>query len=465
MIHGDIGAAEKLGAGAQGRRSAGDPEAGADIDFAIVQVNRRFQHFQHRPGERRRLAYRLLAADGHGKLVPAHARQHSPGGHPLLQLAGDVGNQRIADVVPVVIVNVFKAVEVDKHHALQLVLRSFTHHVEALNQRPPVGQPAQPVGHGDGARQLFPARQLIQPQAAKEDEQQDQAGGHQRDQANAAGCRLSRFRSRQPRLPAEVANNLPGVGAQRHAIVAAGFGGVQMTNLKSIPELLQHIGVDVSGNHQIAPRIVVHLQAAHGRAYQANSDKGNPLPGSGYPGVGAGSVTQRRAVLGDHRLQPAAKKADIRLIKGLTAKRSPQHPVVLIEDKGTVVEIIYFEARTPGIKQPFGIERWGIGLLNGVVPDGVIQHQRHYAVHRGLHRAVNRKHRAVAVDLVRLDANQVLRQIKQGNNGSDQACSGEENNDRKRFGRRKMTPTRQVNHYLSSSRLGKNAPNILFFKE
>ena len=95
-----------------------------------------------------------------------------------------MNNQRIAYIVAVVIVNILKAVEIDKHHALRLVLRVFAYLIKTFDQRPPVWQAAQPVGHGNIARQLFAARQLVKPEAAEENKQQDQPRCHDGDQPN-----------------------------------------------------------------------------------------------------------------------------------------------------------------------------------------------------------------------------------------------------------------------------------------
>ena len=75
----------------------------------------------------------------------------------------------IADVVTVVIINVLKAVEIDKHHALRLIARIFTNLIKPFDQRPPVRQAAQPVGHGGMTRHAFATRQFVQPEAAEQD--------------------------------------------------------------------------------------------------------------------------------------------------------------------------------------------------------------------------------------------------------------------------------------------------------
>ena len=92
------------------------------------------------------MIHRLLPADGHGKLIAAHTGQQTVARHPLLQLPRNMGNKRVADLMPVVVVDILKPVEINKHHALGLMLRLIALLIQPPDQRPAVGQLAEPVG-------------------------------------------------------------------------------------------------------------------------------------------------------------------------------------------------------------------------------------------------------------------------------------------------------------------------------
>ena len=95
-------------------------------------------------------------------------------------------------------------------------------------------------------------------------------------------------------------------------------------------------------------------------------------------------------MLRDERMKTVAEKLGILFGKALTAKRSPQHAIVLVEHESAVIKVIDLKAGAPGVIEPLRIEPVGIGLMHRIVPDSVIHHQRQHAIHRGLHRAIHR---------------------------------------------------------------------------
>ena len=97
-----------------------------------------------------------------------------------------MADQSVAHIVAIVIIHILKTVQIDKHHALHIVLTRVAHLAEPQQQRTPVGQAAEPVNQGDLPRLTFAAGQLIHAEAAEQNKQQDQAGGHPGDQPHTA---------------------------------------------------------------------------------------------------------------------------------------------------------------------------------------------------------------------------------------------------------------------------------------
>ena len=155
----------------------------------------------------------------------------------------------------------------------------------------------------------------------------------------------------------------------------------------------------------------VTMADAHGRFSGLGVALTSTGAGAGNACPGAFTAAQRGGMLRNKRVEAAAEKLRILPGEGLAAKRSPQHAIVLIEHKGTVVKIVDFEARAPGVIQPAGIQYRGVGLFNRVVPNRVILYQRENAVHRCLLRAIHRKNGAMSVDFICFNTNQMLGKI------------------------------------------------------
>ncbi|SAR74051.1 Uncharacterised protein [Klebsiella variicola] len=81
-----------------------------------------------------------------------------------------------------------------------------------------------------------------------------------------------------------------------------------MTNLKGVTQALQQLGVDMPGNHQIAPRRIKYLKPTCRWAYQADADKGDPGLRARDTGKGVFSLTQCLYMRADQTGQPSPKK-------------------------------------------------------------------------------------------------------------------------------------------------------------
>jgi hypothetical protein len=57
-----------------------------------------------------------------------------------------------------------------------------------------------------------------------------------------------------------VSQHLTRLRSQRNTVGAGTLGEMQMTNLKGVTQALQQLGVDMPGNHQIAPRRIKYLK-------------------------------------------------------------------------------------------------------------------------------------------------------------------------------------------------------------
>ena len=60
------------------------------------------------------------------------------------------------------VINIFKAIKIDKHHRFHVAIATLADALQLFNQRTAVGQMAQPVGQRNFSRLAFPARQLPQ---------------------------------------------------------------------------------------------------------------------------------------------------------------------------------------------------------------------------------------------------------------------------------------------------------------
>ena len=100
---------------------------------------------------------------------------------------------------------------------------------------------------------------------------------------------------------------------------------------------------------------------------------------------------------------------------------------MFIKDKGAVVQVIDFEARSPGVVQPFLIQSGGVSLGHRIVPDSIVQHQGQHPVDRCLHRPFHRQNRTLLVNFIGFAGNEVLRQVKQGDHRRGEAEPGEKN--------------------------------------
>ena len=61
-----------------------------------------------------------ITADCHGKLIPAHTRQHSPRRHAFTQRFRNRHDEIVTHAVAVDVIHVFKAIQIDKHHAFDV---------------------------------------------------------------------------------------------------------------------------------------------------------------------------------------------------------------------------------------------------------------------------------------------------------------------------------------------------------
>ena len=124
-------------------------------------------------------------------------------------------------------------------------------------------------------------------------------------------------------------------------------------------------------------------------------------------------------MLSNKRLQPLTEKIEIRLLKWLTLKRSPDDVEMLIKHEGAIIEVVDFKAGAPGVIQPVGIERGTVGLPHRIVPDGVIQHQRGDAVDRCLNGPLYGKRRAVFINFIGFGADKMQGKIEECDDGDD----------------------------------------------
>ena len=142
MVHGDIGAAKQLGTGAFNQGSAGNPDAGADMNGALPQTNGGIEKIQYGFGKGGRQRFCPFTADGHGKLIASHARQHPARWNAFIQRFGNGHNEIVTDAVAVDIVDVLEAIQIDKHHAFDVNIATQTHAVQRFNECAAVRQMA-----------------------------------------------------------------------------------------------------------------------------------------------------------------------------------------------------------------------------------------------------------------------------------------------------------------------------------
>ncbi len=96
-----------------------------------------------------------FAADQHGELVTAHARQHGGFRQLAFQGRGDDHDQLVAGGVAIDVVDVLEAVEIDEDDGIADVAARLGDLLQPFEQGAAVGQAAQPVGQGKAAGVLF----------------------------------------------------------------------------------------------------------------------------------------------------------------------------------------------------------------------------------------------------------------------------------------------------------------------
>ena len=123
-------------------------------------------------------------------------------------------------------------------------------------------------------------------------------------------------------MPAQIANDFPGLGAERDTVFAAAWRDVEVADLKRIAQPLKHLRVNMTGDHQIATRIIIDLQPSCRRANQANGNKGDTGAGSGDAGISAFAAAQGGGMLRDERMKTVAEKLGILFVK-LSLRNDP----------------------------------------------------------------------------------------------------------------------------------------------
>ncbi len=108
------------------------------MDGALPDADRIMQIIENKARKRRGQRFGIVTADGHRKLIATHTGQHAILRHVVAQRTRNDDDQLIAYLVPVDIIDVFKAVEVDKDHAFTIGIPAQAHPLQLFNQRPAV---------------------------------------------------------------------------------------------------------------------------------------------------------------------------------------------------------------------------------------------------------------------------------------------------------------------------------------
>ena len=152
-VHGGVGPAQQLVRVNRLVAIAGNADRGANIDLVPVNQMRRGQRCLH---QTRQIACALGGAGRlhqNGKFIAPHARHHGRIAHNAGHLKAGLADQRIAQFMPKIIVDGFKAIQIDKDDGHRVgigrVLR--VQIFQPGNQRAAVGQAAQRIGKSDAA--------------------------------------------------------------------------------------------------------------------------------------------------------------------------------------------------------------------------------------------------------------------------------------------------------------------------